>query len=150
MKQITELKIMQEMLKSLMKDVHDICEKHGLVYNLYGGSLLGAVRHQDIIPWDDDIDITMPRPDYEKLKTIINQEYSDRFDLYDYPRDNYIYPYVKLCKKSTVLFEDVLRDKYCKLGLYIDIFPMDGIPETDDKEICKRFGNAERNKRYTN
>ena len=147
--QITEIKEMQDMLKHLMKDVHDICEKHGLTYNLYGGSLLGAVRHCDIIPWDDDIDITMPRPDYEKLKVIINTEYCDKFDLYDFPKDNYIYPYMKICKKGTVLFEDDLRSKYSKLGLYIDIFPMDGIRETNDAELIKRFANSEKNKKYT-
>lgn len=146
MVQVTELKIMQSMLCDLMQEIHKICEENNLIYNLFGGSMLGAVRHQDIIPWDDDIDITMPRPDYEKLKLIINEKYQDRFDLYDYPMENYIYPFMKLCKKNTVLYEDTLKSKYSKLGLYVDIFPIDGIPETDGAQIRKRFCRADKYK----
>lgn len=144
--QVTDLKVMQSMLKNLMHSVHKICEEHGLVYNLFGGSLLGAVRHQDIIPWDDDIDITMPRPDYEKFKEIVEKEYSNEYDLFSFPMDNYIYPYMKFCMKNTVLYEDILKERYSKLGLYIDIFPIDGIPEKDYNLIAKRFARAEKYK----
>ena len=146
MVQVTKLEVMQSMLRDLMQEIHKICEENNLMYNLFGGSLLGAVRHQDIIPWDDDIDITMPRPDYERFKEIIKKEYSEKFDLYDYPRDNYIYPFAKLCKKNTTLYEDSLKPRYSKLGLYVDIFPVDGIPETDEVQIRKRFYKADKYK----
>ena len=146
MRQITDLKEMQTLLKALMQVVHTICEENGLVYTLSGGSLLGAVRHQDIIPWDDDIDITMPRADYNRFKEIVAAQYADRFDLYDFPQDGYVYPFMKFCKKGTVLYEDVLKEKYRKLGLYIDIFPVDGVTEADKAAYDKRINYIEKNK----
>lgn len=144
--QVTNLKTMQNMLRNLLRDFHEICEKHGLVYNLFCGTFLGAVRHQDIIPWDDDVDVTMPRPDYEKFLRIVEQEYSDSFFVFSYPQKNYVYPFAKFGKKGTLLIENAWKEKYSKLMLYIDIFPLDGVPEVSETDLHKRYQRARRNK----
>lgn len=144
--QIKDLTVMQKMLKAMMGDLHNICEENDLTYNLFGGSLLGAVRHQDIIPWDDDIDIYMPRPDYEKLIKIVKEKYSDKYFILSYPQKNYIYPFAKFCLKDTVLIENALDDKVSKIALYVDIFPLDGVPDLPAKKISKMYKSAAKNK----
>lgn len=144
--QIKDLTVMQKMLKAMMGDLHNICEENDLTYNLFGGSLLGAVRHQDIIPWDDDIDIYMPRPDYEKLIKIVNEKYSDKYIFLHHPMDNYIYPFAKFCLKDTILIEKPLDEKLSKIALYVDVFPLDGVPELTQEEIAKMYKSAAKNK----
>lgn len=69
----TELSELQQAGLGILKEIDKICKKHNLTYYIYGGSLLGAYRHQGFIPWDDDVDIAMPRSDYEKFKLYQNE-----------------------------------------------------------------------------
>lgn len=126
--EVNDVKVIQKLLFVLLDEFHKICEENNLIYNIEYGTLIGAVRHKDIIPWDDDIDVSMPRPDYEKFIEIVKNKKSDRFYLYAYPDKNYIYPYAKLGLKKTVWIEDAVKDDFAKLMLYLDIFPMDGLP----------------------
>lgn len=112
-----------------------VCEENNLIYFLDGGTLLGAVRHKGFIPWDDDIDVIMPRRDYEKLLTIMSKIENEEFKLesHDYNKD-YIYPYAKMVSKKTRLIETKIT--YPGYGLFVDVFPLDGIP-SDSKERKK-------------
>lgn len=130
--EINDLETLQKGLIYLMGELHTICEDNGLVYNLFGGTMLGAVRHNGMIPWDDDIDITMPRDDYEKFIKLVNEKYSEKFDVYAFPRDGYCYPFAKFTLKGSLLIEDV-REQYQHLGLYVDVFPVDGYPTNNEK-----------------
>lgn len=108
----------------ILIDVASFCEKHGIIYFLSSGTLLGAVRHQGYIPWDDDIDIMMPRPDYTRFA----QEYnSDIYEFMDMNKDvNFPYVLAKVVDKRTILQESAR--KYVGLGVHIDVFPLDGLP----------------------
>lgn len=121
----------QDSLKQCLLSIFDqfvlICKKYDLQYTLIGGSILGAVRHQGIIPWDDDIDIGMPRSDYEKLLSIGKYAFGDDYKLISIYNDiNYIYPFAKLYDNKTTLIES--KEHFYLGGIYIDIFPLDGIP----------------------
>lgn len=78
---------LHQVLLAAMKDIDKICREHGLRYFLHAGTLLGAVNHKGFIPWDDDVDISLMRYDYEKLCDILHREYSDRYFLQNYISD---------------------------------------------------------------
>ena len=75
--------VTQRVALDILKQVVAVLEKHNLKYVLYYGTLLGAIRHQGFIPWDDDIDIAMPRSDYEKFKEIAKYELDDKYFVQD-------------------------------------------------------------------
>lgn len=129
--EVTNIKEKQKILLFLFKNIHDICEKNKLVYNAFGGTMLGAVRHKGFIPWDDDIDITMPRKDYYKFINIVREQYKDLFVLHSYPDKNYIYPYAKFGLVGSIQIEKAVRSPYNKLTINIDIFPVDGYPPSE-------------------
>ena len=137
--QVTDIKVMQKLLLQLMVKFHEVCEKHGLIYNMCGGTLLGAVRHKGFIPWDDDLDVCMPRADYEKFIQIAKTEYKDDFFTEAPGDENYIYPYLKIGMKDTLLFELPFLEKYGTRQLYLDIFPVDGFPNDLSDDDMKHY-----------
>lgn len=126
-------------LKEMLFWFHSFCEENKIRYYALGGTLLGALRHKGFIPWDDDVDIGVPRPDYEKLISSIKNN-SERYVL-ESPNDNaddFFYPYAKLYDTRTTAVE---HNKYkTKRGIYLDIFPIDGIGNTA-KEVKKNFNS---------
>ena len=76
---MSEIKIIQNKILEILKIFIETCEENNLTYYALGGTLLGAVRHGGFIPWDDDIDIGMPREDYEKFKKIASEKFNDRY-----------------------------------------------------------------------
>lgn len=130
---------MKATLIKTLKAFMSFCEKYDLKYYAVSGTCLGAVRHKGIIPWDDDIDVGMPRKDYEKLLSLRDElkgtEYYI-FNLGDKSPDYGIYtlPYAKFCDMETTIWE---RKSYpIVLGVYIDIFPYDNV---EDKLLAKRL-----------
>ena len=117
-----------------------ICKQNQLTYYCAGGTALGAVRHSGMIPWDDDIDVYMPRPDYDRFMSI-----ASAMDMGDYelvtPYNKCDYPlyFAKLCNRHTTLQEEA--DTPCVYGLYIDIFPLDGAPDSEEeaRRLVRRF-----------
>ena len=71
---MTELVTIQQMLADMLKVFHDFCVEHSLTYYVVAGTALGAARHKGFIPWDDDVDVGMPRPDYERFLMLFNKE----------------------------------------------------------------------------
>lgn len=111
----------------LLKEFSRICIDNDINYWLDSGTLLGAVRHQGFIPWDDDIDVGMLRKDYDRFAEIIDDELDK--DLYYYQNwlseSSYGQPFAKLLKKNTILVESSAEKTTSKSGVYIDIFPYD-------------------------
>lgn len=129
---LSDEQIKEDLLILLQKFVN-FCEKNNLTYYLVYGTLLGAVRHGGFIPWDDDVDLAMPREDYEKLSSLIGKE--EDFVIIDCNSASYHNYYAKIVDKSTVI-ENVHFDYGADMGLFLDIFPMD-LVAVSDKEISK-------------
>ena len=140
------LKELQDIEYNILCAVADLCEANQIRYGLAGGTLLGAVRHGGFIPWDDDVDIEMPRPDYQRF-ILLSGQLPDQYEI-DCPYNNaYCFrPYVKVVDKNTKLIEDP-NGKRIEGNVYIDIFPIDGMPDTPDRQErhrkkCMRLMNA--------
>lgn len=116
---------LQQVSLDILKDVHVFCKENGIKYSLAYGTLLGAVRHKGFIPWDDDIDIYMPRPDYEKFfKIYKNEKY-----VAVHESESYI-AFGRVCdNKKTIVKTSLPWEKSDKLGVWIDVFPIDGIDD---------------------
>lgn len=113
----------------ILAEIDRLCKANDIKYYAYAGTLLGAVRHKGLIPWDDDIDIVMPREDYEKFAKVCETQLSDSFELqtiYTDPLTNN--PWMKLHDVNTA-FISGLRRKGCMEGINIDIFPIDNVPD---------------------
>ena len=110
-------------------EIKRICEKHNIKYFLIGGSLLGAVRHQGFIPWDDDMDIGLLRDDYERFIQVCAEELSDRFFLVTTDEAKYGLPFAKIMLKNTLLMERGAPVLDCGNCIYVDVFPIDRFPE---------------------
>ena len=117
---------------AILLEFQQICEALGLRFYLTAGTLLGAVRHKGFIPWDDDIDVVMPREDYEKLARLAHRLLSKSY-LYQSGETDPHYPFyfAKIRRLGTHVAEPVLRGVPMEQGFYIDIFPLDPCPEAD-------------------
>lgn len=112
----------------ILKVIDSVCQKHELRYYITAGTMLGAIRHKGFIPWDDDADICMPRPDYEKLIAHCQEWLPQPFELVSAETDAvYPLPFAKIQDGSTTLIERI-HLKYLG-GIYVDVFPIDGVPE---------------------
>lgn len=114
-----------------------VCNAHGLHYYLWAGTMLGAVRHKGFIPWDDDIDVAMPRADYELLLANCEEWMPAPYKVIAPETDaDYPYPFAKVEDVTTTVMERP-DFKYLE-GVYIDIFPLDGFP-TEAKEQKRHY-----------
>lgn len=141
MQGMLDIKELQRYTEGILEYFADFCEENHLRYYLAGGTLLGAVRHKGFIPWDDDIDIAMPRPDFEKLISMRDQ-FDSRYILryWRWDKDAY-YSFLKVEDTLTTKIEDVNEKFQYVGGLSIDIFPQDGLPDNLDQQhkIIKRY-----------
>ena len=139
--QITETKEIQKIAFEILKYVDKFCRKNNIKYSICGGTLLGAIRHKGFIPWDDDIDIMMPRNEYERFLKLMDNEYKEgnKYKCLHYGKDfpDYYYTFAKVVDLDTHLEESTLINNK-DLGIFIDVFPVDGIPSKNPAKIAKK------------
>ncbi len=126
---------LHEKLLKMLEYFHELCKRENLRYYALGGTALGAARHGGFIPWDDDIDVGMPREDYNKLIALTSKN-TDKYQ-FEFFADSkeYIYMFGKMYDTSTTLIENTRYQ--AKRGIYLDIFPLDGVGDDYEKAIKK-------------
>lgn len=136
MKTVIGINELKKIEINLLIELDKYCAEHGLRYYIAYGTLIGAVRHHGFIPWDDDIDVIMPRKDYEQLMRSFNNDNVDSFVKVVSHKLNagYCLPMAKLIDTRTVLKEKTDTD--VEIGVYIDIFPLENL--SDDYEKAKK------------
>lgn len=134
---------MKAKLLEMMAWFHDFCVENNIRYYVIDGTMLGAARHQGFIPWDDDIDVGVPRADYERLAKLLGEKTDSRY-VFETPYSeakDFIYTYSKLYDRTTTLIEhakvDIVR------GIFLDVFPLDGIGNNLE-EAKKNFKKVNR------
>ena len=136
MKQITDINQLRKIQMGILDDVHRFCEAHGLTYFLSSGTLIGAVRHKGYIPWDDDIDIYMPRKDYEQFLLTYRDETGRYRAINPQTEPHYYYTFAKVVDQHTLMVEK--ETEGYQIGVYMDIFPVDYVSD-DPKERAVVF-----------
>lgn len=128
-----DLKNMQNRLLEMFLWYHEFCCEHKLKYYMVGGTMLGAVRHKGFIPWDDDIDVAMPRGDYERfLKYTEGRNFGKyRVEGNSSLKEDFLYVYGKVYDTDTLLTENTR--KKIKRGIFLDIFPLDGVGNSQEE-----------------
>lgn len=136
--------LIRKVQMEIMDVIHDFCEKNDIDYFLTGGSLIGALRHNGYIPWDDDIDIMMFRDDYDRFIELFNKSNS-RYHAYSLKDEGYNYHFSKISDDQTQLDETNISAHDLKLGICVDLFPLDKYPEyADDTPILRKLHNLDK------
>lgn len=121
------MKEIQKVSFEILKTIKSICDKEGLNYGLAFGTLIGAVRHKGYIPWDDDVDIIMPRPDFEKLMTYFASHAKELqpYEVWNRSKHpDYPYAITRIIDNRYIL--DVNNEKPCGMGIFVDVYVLDG------------------------
>lgn len=137
-KKLLKLCEIQKIEFDILKRFADVCEKNNLRYYLCGGTLLGAIRHKGFIPWDDDIDILMPRPDFIRFQELSkNNIMGNDLKVCSSYLGNLNDPFCKIFNINTIMKKEYSEDSFDN-HIWIDIFPMDGLP-TSEKKVKRIF-----------
>lgn len=122
----------------MIKELDRVCRKHDIHYIIAFGTMLGAFRHKGYIPWDDDADIAMLREDYEKFRSVAHElDPSICFFQDHYNDPEYLWEYAKLRRTNTVFIRAGQEHMRGKTGVFIDIFPMDDVPDSMQGRILQ-------------
>lgn len=136
MKELTTRE-MQEVSLEILHTIASICEKQHFRYALIYGTLIGAVRHKGYIPWDDDVDIMMPRPDYDRLLEYLKENIADYPHLKVFNREECPeYPYMITRISDQRYRIEMENEKPFGLGVFIDIYPYDGLGDTKEEAVA--------------
>lgn len=134
----------KDTIMGCLKEFIRICTENNLTYFCIGGTAIGALRHNGLIPWDDDIDVGMPRPDYDRFINICKGSDLGNYELATPELKGYPCHFAKLCDRRTTIIER--KGVPCIYGLFLDIFPIDGTAPTKEEAVklmlkYRRWGN---------
>lgn len=119
----------QSIVFEILCDIDDYCKRENFTYYLSGGTCLGAIRHHGFIPWDDDADLMMPRQEYEKFLVGFAAEYKDKYGVGSlYTDELWQRPFARIWSKRTKLIQTKVYER--AMGVFIDVFPIDGLPKS--------------------
>ncbi len=145
-----DIKELRDIQLGILDKIHAFCMERGIRYSLGGGTLLGAVRHKGYIPWDDDVDIMLPRPDYNRFLKEFDGQYPHLRIQNAFTDPEYILPFSKVIDDRTILEERVSEKEIRKSGVFIDVFPVDGLPsEKELDRFCKKIAYIRKPMIYT-
>lgn len=131
------LKKIQSLELSILRDFVSICKKYNLTYFALAGTGIGALRHKGFIPWDDDIDVALPRKDYEKLLQIFEEQYPQKYTICNAEHfENYPLMTTRIMIKGTKFIEHTLKNIDCELGIFLDVYAFDNI--SDNNRVMKK------------
>ena len=136
--------MVKEVLLQILLSFQSYCNKNNLQFYLSAGSLLGAIRHQGFIPWDDDIDICMSRPDYDKLLTLAKKQdtFDGHYKIECFFLENSNYPFIKIIDTETKIDPTFMEEEHTS-SLFVDVFPVDALPN-NKTQIEKIYKKAEK------
>ena len=138
-KQDEALRELQLIEFDILKKFKELCDKHDLTYYLIGGTLLGAVRHKGFIPWDDDVDVSMPRQDYIKFINIAKRQLSDPYGVVTKEIDeSFKYPIARVIDKRIKVETAYTKNSQVNYA-WIDVFPMDAMPENKVHYFLRKY-----------
>lgn len=121
----------------MYKDFQHVCEENNLLYFGHAGTAIGALRHKGFIPWDDDIDVHLPREDFEKCLKVFQQDYSDKYLVMNADTNiNYPLTTTRIMLRETKFREESLQGIDCELGIFLDVYAMDSV--ANDKKLYKK------------
>lgn len=134
---------LQKCQLDILKAFIEVCEKNHLQYYLVGGTAIGAIRHQGFIPWDDDIDVGLPRPDYDKFVALNKPFSNSRYFIQTFKSDpNYLYNFAKVRDSNTTFIEKPFAHHQMNHGVWIDVYPIDGM--SYENKPAKKLGKKVR------
>lgn len=120
----------QKVALNILKQIASVCEREGFRYTLAYGTLIGAIRHKGFIPWDDDIDIQMPRPDYERFIRYIVEHPLPNLKTFNH---KYVKGYplgISRIADMRYKVEEKITKNHCDMGIFVDVYPIDGLANT--------------------
>ena len=137
--QDNQLNSLKQALTGILGEIDAICRRHGLRYVLAGGTALGAARHGGFIPWDDDLDIAMPREDYDRFIEIAGRELPPDLYFRCFSTDpDYYLPFGKVCRRNTSYVTELDSELTEDNEIFVDVFPMDSATSPDSAMLRLR------------
>lgn len=138
--EIMKMEDIQKVSLNILKQITAVCEREGFHYTLAYGTLIGAIRHKGFIPWDDDIDIQMPRPDYERFIRYMVEHPLPNLKIFNH---KYVKGYplgISRIADMRYKVEEKILKEHCDMGIFVDVYPIDGLANTYENAKKAYFG----------